>query len=221
MDMIKAIIFDMNGVIINDEWAHAEAWRRLGPKFGKIITDSDLANVIMGRPERGTFEYLLNRSVGEVELTRLSHERVELAKEILDNKFRLPAGLDSWFKEIDDRRLKTALATGSRRPYTKFILEVLGLENRFESILTSEDYTHGKPHPEVYLRTAQQLVVDASACVVIEDTPSGIAAGKAAGMHVIGLASTYPQEILKEADVVIGSFESDPKITIADLESVM
>lgn len=209
--MIEALIFDMNGVIINDEWAQAESWRRLAPKFGKQLTEEDSASFILGRPERGPFEYLLGRPVSEGELTELSAERVVLAKEILGSEFGLPVGLTKWFAEADRRNWKLALATGSRRPYTEFVLEQLKLQDRFAVVLTAEDCTHGKPNPEIYLKTAKALAVTPASCIVIEDTLSGIEAAKAAGMRVIGLASTYPAEKLGAADLVIETFVADPQ----------
>jgi sugar-phosphatase len=75
-----------------------------------------------------------------------------------------------------------------------------------EVLVTSDDVTHGKPHPEPYLKGAEGLGFAAAECVVIEDAPAGIAAARAAGMRVIGLASTYKAEKLSEADVVVKDF---------------
>jgi HAD superfamily hydrolase (TIGR01509 family) len=98
------------------------------------------------------------------------------------------------------------LATSSRRKYLNFILDGLKIREYFTSILSAEDVVQSKPDPEVYLRSAEQLGVEASQCVAFEDSLSGVRSAQGAGMFVVGIATTHQAEELSSADQVITSF---------------
>ena len=215
--MNKAVIFDMNGVIIDDERIHQESWRQLCKKYKVELTEEAFKNRVFGRTEKETLEYLFDYKLTSEEVAKYSNERVEIAIEIFKPQLALTDGLLKFLQELKDKNMLVAIATSSRIPYTNFILDNLDLRKFFHQIVTAENITNGKPDPEIYLLAAKRLGIEPQYCVVFEDTISGIKSGQAAGMKVVAIATTHNKEELAIADKVISSFKY---ITIVDLQNL-
>jgi HAD superfamily hydrolase (TIGR01509 family) len=102
--------------------------------------------------------------------------------------------------------VKVAVATSGQEKNRIFVLEKLNFLDTFDAIVGEEHVTHGKPHPEVFLKAADAVGIDPKHCLVFEDSPSGVKGAKNAGMRVIGLLTSHTAEELKEADGVIKTF---------------
>lgn len=207
----------MNGVIIDDEQIHQETWRQLGKKYNLNLTEEEFQNNISGRTEKDVFVYLLGKELTPRELAERSAERVKIAIDIFKPQLALAKGLLSFLESLRGNNIPIAVATSARRPYTDFILDGLEIRKYFQKIVTAEDVTKGKPDPEMYLLAAKQIDVKPTDCVVFEDSVSGIKAGKAAGMKVIAITTTYTGDELVLADKVIDSFDG---VTISDLNKI-
>ena len=134
-----------------------------------------------------------------------------LLKEELYQKLYAPdieevPGLKELLRQLRARNLKLAIATTAPEMNRSFGLRALGLTDAFDAILGDEHATHGKPHPDIYLKTAKRLNVDPAHCLVFEDTPVGVEAGKKAGMRVVGLLTTHSPQDLNEADLRVKDF---------------
>jgi len=204
--MFKAVIFDMNGVIVNDERIHQESWRQLCNKYGLHLTEDEFKNQIFGRTEKDTLKYIFDRELTEKELADYSDERVKIAISIFQPQMALADGLLALLYELDNSQLPTAIATSSRQQYTDFILDNLKIRHFFQEIVTAEDITHGKPSPEIYFLAAKRLDIDPKFCVVFEDTLSGIKSVQSAGMKVVAITTTHTKSELISADNVVNSF---------------
>jgi len=202
----KAVIFDMNGVIINDERIHQESWRRFCKKYGFKIKEKEFKQKVFGRTEKETLEYLFKSDIDEKNLSKYSNERVDIAIKLISDKLRLIVGLKDFFEYLDNRNVPMALATSSRRKYMNFILDSLKITKYFNVIVTAQDIDKGKPDPEIFLKAAKLLGVNPTDCLVIEDSISGIKAGKAASMKVVAITTTHKSEELILADKVISDF---------------
>ncbi len=205
---MKAVIFDMNGVIINDERHHQNSWRALihrHPTLFKTPTEDEFTHEIFGRSERSTLTYLLGRSVTDGELEQFSAERVDVVKSLFNPPI-LAEGLDNLLGELQAQNIPVGIATGSRPNYTNHILDGTGIHSYIKAVVTADDIVNSKPDPEIYLKTAKALGVSPADCVVFEDTISGIRAARAAGIYVIAIASTHSEDELALADEVIRSF---------------
>lgn len=204
---MEAVIFDMNGVIINDERIHQQSWRVYSQKHGFQITEEEFKHNIFGRTEKDTFEYLYKRPITPEELRTFSDERVDTAIEIFKPQMKMTDGLQKLLDTLAENSIPMAVATSSRNRYVNLILDELNIRKYFKTILTAEDITKGKPDPEIYLKTAEKLGVNPAECVVFEDALSGIRSAKAASMKVIGIATTHAKEELDLADTVVDNFE--------------
>ncbi|MEK7450364.1 MAG: HAD family phosphatase [Patescibacteria group bacterium] len=204
--MFKAVIFDMNGVIVQDELIHQESVRQYCKRHGFNITEEEFKRDIFGRTEKDIFEYLYKRPITPKELKEYSNERVDGAIEIFKPQLKMANGLEALLENLYENNIPMAIATNSRNRYFNFIMDGLGIRKYFKVTVTAEDITKGKPDPEIYLMTAKQLRINPHDCIVFEDTMMGIESAKAAGMKVIAIATINSKEELGIADKVIDSF---------------
>lgn len=204
--MLQAVIFDLNGVIIDDEKIHQKAWCQFCEKNGLNLTKDDYKQKVFGKTAKDTLRHLYNNQLTEMELNQLASERIDIAIELIKNKLKLPDGLRKLLVLLNKNKISLAIATSSRMRYVDFVINKAKIRKYFKFILTAQDVNTGKPHPEIYLKTAEKLKVYPNDCVVFEDSISGIMAAKKAGMKVIAITTTHAKTELREADRVISSF---------------
>lgn len=202
----RAVIFDLDGVIVDSEPLHQEAFRLLLDEQGieasaigdwhRFVGTADrpvLLKLIEGREVTGTADALLERK-GALFLDLL-RAREPIFPEI-------PALVEDLA-----RRYVLAVASGSLRTAIAGVLEMRGLRRHFQHAISVQDVARGKPAPDLFLRAAELLGVGPSDCVVIEDSAPGVAAARAAGMRVIAITNTTEAARLADADAVVGRFE--------------
>ncbi|MEO8581746.1 MAG: HAD family phosphatase [Patescibacteria group bacterium] len=212
--MFKAVVFDMNGVIVDDERIHQESWRQLCQKYGFHLTEDDFKHKVFGRTEADTFTYLFHKQLSRIELQQYSSERVKIAISIFKPKLALTEGLLQFLQELQAKNIPLAIATSARKPYTDFILDGLNVREFFKQIVTAEEISKGKPDPEIYLLAAKRISIDPKDCVAFEDSLSGIKSAQAAGMKVVGITTTHTVKELDIANKIIKSFKN---ITVEEL----
>lgn len=205
--MRKAFIFDMNGVIVNDERIHQASWRKLCDKYGFKLTEEEFKHNVFGRTEKDTLNYLLQKELSDQELEPYLAERVQIAIDLYRPQISLTEGLTDFLEDLFRHSIPTAIATSARWPYTNFVLDTLNIRKYFKAVVTAEDIENGKPDPEIYLKAASKLKREPSLCVAIEDSVSGIQSAKAASMYVVGITTTHNKEELGLADKVVNSFQ--------------
>jgi sugar-phosphatase len=192
----RAILFDLDGVLVDSTGAVDREWRDWGRRKG-VDGDAIMA-IAHGVRTIEVIRRVAPHLDAEIEASAIeSHEAGDQSGVVV-----MPGALEL-VKSIPDGHWGV-VTSGSRLLAANRLL-YCGLPVP-EVLVTSDDVTHGKPHPEPYLKGAEGLGFAAAECVVIEDAPAGIAAARAAGMRVIGLASTYKAEKLSEADVVVKDF---------------
>lgn len=213
--MIRAILFDFNGVIADDETAHVECFCQALQEFGLTLSKDEYYGTYLGMDERTCAALLLTAYDG-----KKSH--AGLVQQIQDRKaelFRLhPAGQRPElfpgvveFVQAARPLCRMAIASGGRREQIDRALDGTEIKQAIELIVSADDCPVGKPDPAVYLLTLERLNDSAEACLkadeclVIEDSKAGIRAARAAGMPVLALATTYPADELQEADRVLPS----------------
>ncbi len=198
--MIKAVIFDLDGVLTDTAVHHYQSWKAIAAKFNYHLTEEDneklkgvsradsLTLILKWATAQEGKNYLLgDSSVSQSDFSNLLIEKnkhyLSLIKE-LGEKDILPGVID--LLELL-RQNNCAIAVGSSSKNARFILEKLGLLDRFAAIIDGNAVKNTKPDPEVFLLAAQELGVNPESCLVIEDAPSGIQAAKEAGMKCIGV----------------------------------
>ncbi len=213
--MKKAFIFDMNGVIVNDERIHQESWRKISQKYGFKLTEDQFKHHVFGHTEKDTFNYLFQRNLTDDELEPYLNERVKIAIDLYKSQIELTDGLLDFLNDLQKHEIPTAIATSARIPYTNFVLDTLNIRPYFKGIVTAEDIEKSKPDPEIYLKAAKKINVLPGDCVAIEDSLSGIKSAKSAGMFIVGITTTHDRNELKLADRVVDSFS---ELSVESLE---
>ncbi len=201
---MDAVIFDMDGVLIDSEPAHQQSELTALAKVGLTVTVDDLK--AYAGTTRATFESGLSERFGaELDWDALFERKDDIFFRLMEQVETFP-GLVSLLQGIKDEGMKLAVATSSQARLLTFILQKFDWHSLFDVTVCSQDVIHGKPDPEVFLTTAKRLGVEPRACVVVEDSFHGLRAAKAAGMYAIGITTTFPSERLHDADRVIDAY---------------
>jgi len=201
-----AAIFDMDGTMINNMAYHKKAWREFAKRHGFDVSDEEFREKISGKKNDQIYANILGNTITPDEIKKYTEEKEAIYRELYAADIEPIAGLHHVITALQKAGKKIAVATTAPKDNRDFGFKALGLENTFDAILGDEHVTNGKPHPEIYLKTAEQLGIDPARCLVFEDTPSGVASGKAAGMKVVGILTGYSEEDLREADFRVKDF---------------
>lgn len=209
-----AAIFDWDGVIVNSAPQHEESWRRLAHEEGRGLPPDHFTRGF-GMKNEVIIPELLGWTSDPGEVRRLSDRKEALYREIVDERGLEPLpGVRPWLEALREAGIPSIIASSTPRANIVHVLDRIGLAEFFRGMIASEDVTRGKPDPQVFLLAAERLGESPGRCVVFEDTPVGIRAGKAAGMKVVGVAASHPAERLREADRIVERLD---ELSIAQL----
>ncbi len=203
----KAVIFDMDGTLIESTNADFLAWQKVFSEYNKVLTFQDYTP-LLGKRSFSVVKDLL-RIQDEKEQAKALANKSLYFREVIDEQGleTVPYAID-FLKQIANIGIPMALATSSRREKTKMVLEKVGLLSYFKIILTGEDVVNGKPFPDVFLKASSMLKIPSENCIVFEDAVSGIKAAKSAFMKCVAISSNHNSNLLDEADVVIETFKN-------------
>lgn len=203
---VQAAIFDMDGTMINNMRYHKKAWLEFCKRHGLSLTEEEFKERFSGKKNDQILSAVFARELTAEEIKQCTAEKEGVYQELYKNDIREVPGLARILEQLKKRSIRLAIATTAPERNRAFGLKGLGMEDTFEVILGDEHVSRGKPDPEIYTKTAKALGVDPSACIVFEDTPVGIQAGKGAGMRVIGIMTSHSLEELQAADVKVKDF---------------
>jgi len=202
---MKAVIFDMDGVIVDSEPRHERAFFQVLEEIGYGNSHDIRFADYIGRSDRDMWVDFLKSHKPEQSLEQLlamKRQRViniiKREQPIFDGLRELVQGLSTIYK--------LAVASGSEREVVQTVLALPDLQRYFSVVVSCADVSQGKPAPDIFLTAAQRLGVPANECWVIEDSKPGVAAGRAAGMSVIAITNTYPAEELQGANHVVQTY---------------
>ncbi|HKY72117.1 MAG TPA: HAD family phosphatase [Nitrospira sp.] len=215
--MIRAIVFDFNGVIVDDETPHLVCFQQALIEARLALTKEEYYGAYLGMDERTCAALLLERRDGtcdEKEVVRIAERKAELFRvHTARHKPLLFRGVVEFVKAATGH-YSLAIASGGRKEQIQEALAGSAIECDFEVIVAAEDCPIGKPDPAIYLMTLERLngrrpasPMRPEECLVLEDSLAGIRSAKAADMRVVALATTYPVEKLYEADGVVRTLE--------------
>jgi HAD superfamily hydrolase (TIGR01509 family) len=218
MARIRAIIFDFNGVIADDETPHLLTFQQALSEHGLSLTKNDYYGSYLGMDERNCATALLTAVTGSCDAAKLrsimERKAVLFRDYTATHKPELFPGVVEFVKSAA-KTCRLAIASGGRREQILYALRDTPIERDFPVIVSAEDTTTGKPDPEIYKLTLKRInglapqppLIRADQCLVIEDSRAGIRAALTAGMKVVALATTYPADQLTEAHLVLRSLE--------------
>lgn len=211
LSLPAAIIFDMDGVLVDSNPFHLRKWIDLFRAHGVPFDEQELPKMILGPSNDAIFRRFLGEDLTPEQLADLGEElEADFRREIGPHASAFP-GVQRFVEECHAQGIAMAVASAGIAKNVNFLIAALGLGDYFHAVMTADEITHPKPHPEIYLKAADKLGVSPAACAVFEDSFVGIEAAKHAGMKCIAIASTFSAGDLRRetnADLIVPSFET-------------
>ncbi len=202
---IRAVLFDMDGVIVDSEPHHERAFLQVFDELGYGQSHGIRFADFIGRSDLAVWLDFVNRHKPPYDLEHLVALKQNRVLDFMRATEPIFEGLPDLVRFLGGR-FPLAVASGSVHPVIEAVLAMKGLRPFFSAVVSSTDVPHGKPAPDIFLRAAELLEVPPAHCCVIEDSKPGVAAGLAAGMTVIAITNTHPAEELRPAHHVVRTY---------------
>jgi HAD superfamily hydrolase (TIGR01549 family) len=214
MKEYQAIIFDMDGVIIDSEPLHERAYLEVFAEMGYAENHGiDFDNYI-GRTDRALIEDFIAKHQPACTIEALSDRKKDRFLQIMRSEEPIFEDLPELVERLA-KKYPLAVASGSLHPVIDAVLALKNLRQHFRLCVSSSDVKHGKPAPDIFLHTAKLLGIEPRACCVIEDSTAGVAAARAANMDVIAITNSLPAEKLRGATWIVDSYAKIDRLLLA------
>jgi HAD superfamily hydrolase (TIGR01509 family) len=188
----RAVVFDLDGTLADNMHWHAGAFRAFVARHHLPPITEDVRRRIDGKRNAEIMPILFDRPLTTEEIVALAWEKEDLYRSLSRGALQPITGLPALLDALALHGIPAGVATSAPRENVVHTLGELGLTGRFQAVALSDEVPRGKPFPDVYLRAAEALGVEPSACLAFEDAPVGVAAARAAGMRCFALTSTFP-----------------------------
>lgn len=203
---IKAVIFDLDGVIAETEHAHIQAEKETMLKYGIKITEDEL-HQYTGTTAKQMFTALIRKYHLQTTFDEIFNQKEEIMFKLLEREVEPTKGVIELLYKLKKKRIKLGIASSSHKRLIDYVLNKLRITSMFDSVVGAEDIENSKPDPEIFLTCARRLNVGASKCLVVEDSMLGVEAAKKAGMKCLGYKNPNSgNQDLSRADVVTDDF---------------
>ncbi|MHC4171911.1 MAG: HAD family hydrolase [Planctomycetota bacterium] len=231
--MLKAVIFDFDGVITDSEILHLRSFNRVLAQYGIEITTKAYYKDYLGLTDFECFKLVADeRQLGldDQQIANLMKQKTKIFEQLAETEGRIIEGVHDFLKMLEQNNIPMAICSGAVQAEIELILEQARLRHFFAAIVSADQIKKGKPHPEGFLLTLQRLnriVSPAQAgiqnpilreqCIVIEDSRWGLEAAKAAGMHTIAVTNSYDADQLTLAEKIVTQLT---ELSIRDLQQL-
>lgn len=207
---MKALLFDLDGTLLNSDAIHEEVFRELWTARGLTMDDGFYFEHVHGRLNVDIFREFLPE---EPDPQALSDMKEAEFRRRLPRPYPAMAGVSDVLQRAVDRQVPCAVVTNAMRLNAEAMLDATGLAEYFDTIIIGEECARGKPDPEPYLSAMRAVAAKPEECVAFEDSPSGMASAKAAGAYCVGVRSSLDDKTLRQAgaDMTISDF-TDPAL---------
>jgi beta-phosphoglucomutase len=208
--MLKGILFDMDGVLLESEQLTSQAAVEYFRKKGADVKPEDFIP-FYGMGEKKYFGGVAEKYDIPFDVEKEKDKVYDLFAEMAKKKMEPMPGVREFLAKVKGMNLKTAVATSASRYKVDINLELIGIsKSEFDAIVSAEDITHNKPDPEIFLQAASKLDLKPIECLVVEDAPGGVEAAKSAGCKCLAVMSSFTEEELSKADWIIKDLTSYP-----------
>jgi beta-phosphoglucomutase len=195
--MLRGVIFDFDGVIVDSHPVHKRAWKKLLESVGISASEEELQFVLDGRKREDIVRHFLGNVEPEL-MIEYGHRKEQFfrneaaAVQVID-------GLVGFLEDLADSHVASAIASSGTGGRVNFLLDRLKLKKHFRVVVTGDDVERGKPDPAIFLRAAQDLQLDPLELIAFEDAQSGVKAARSAGMVCVGIARPEGASALLDA----------------------
>ncbi|GAB3964815.1 beta-phosphoglucomutase family hydrolase [Spirosoma terrae] len=198
-----AVLFDMDGVLVDNTAFHINAWLHFAQEKGFPLTRDQYIEHINGRVSADAMAYVLQRTIDPGELIVLTEEKEAMYRELYRPHLQPAPGLITLLEALKSQHIRLAVGTSAPMSNVHFTIDGLNLRAYFDTIVDASMVKHGKPDPEIYLKAAERVGVSPDHCIVFEDAMAGIQAGLRAGMTVVAVATTLTHEELADSGAAL------------------
>jgi beta-phosphoglucomutase len=213
----RAVIFDMDGVLVDSYRAHYESWKKLGEQHCLEMTEQQFA-ATFGRTSRDIIHNLWGDAVAEEDIPAWDEQKEAFYRDILRQDFPAMDGATELLRALHESGFAIAIGSSGPPENIAVVCEMLDGAELIEAQVTGQDVTRGKPDPQVFLIAAERLGVEPVRCAVVEDAPAGVEAARRAKMASIALTGTAEaDELAKNAHLVVDSLTELSPDTIGRL----
>jgi beta-phosphoglucomutase len=213
----SAFIFDMDGTIVDNMAFHTKSWLEFFARRGKEYDAEAFFRETAGAQGREILRDRLGADVSDEEIAVLAQEKDALYREMYGPHRAAIQGFEDFVTAADERGVALAVATSAPPKNIVFTLDELDLRRHFATVVGAADVKQGKPHPDVFLKAAEQLGLEPANCIVFEDAPMGVEAARRAGMRAVVITTTLPASSFAEFDNVIKIVNDYDELAVEDL----
>lgn len=200
------VIFDMDGVIMDNNKYHEKAWKLFCEHHRIELSDEELHSYVFGRIAKDTLDFIFKKNHSKEEIDTYVEEKEQTYRKDYVTNIKMLNGLDHFLEELKRFNVPMAVATSAPPENIEFVFKYLKIRDYFKFILCASDITKGKPDPEIYIKAIKELNLYPGDCVVFEDSLSGIKAALDAETQVIGVTTTHEAKEMKDVRLVIDDF---------------
>ncbi len=224
--MLRAVIFDFDGVITDSEILHLRAFNQSLAQYGIEITKNDYYTMYLGFNDTDCYKLLIEKGLlkmDEQQINTLMIQKKKIFEQLAKAEGKMIEGVRDFLNMLEQNNIPMAICSGSLLTEVEMVLDEARLRHLFEVVVSGEQVRKGKPDPEGFLLSLQRLnenrenPITANQCVVIEDSHWGLEAAKAAGMHTIAVTNSYDAEQLGMAEKIVDRLS---ELTIDDLQQL-
>jgi beta-phosphoglucomutase len=211
-----AVIFDMDGVLVDNASYHVQAWQQFF-QFHGIHFQDNMKTKIFGATNREHLELFFDRILSESEVHEFELQKEQIYRNLYSSEIKPVKGLVSFLELLKKNSIPIAMATLAPRVNVDFVLNRTSTTRFFSKIFDASSVSKGKPDPEIYLKTIDSLGMSPQHCIIIEDSFNGILAAKSAGAKVIGITTTHKADELPPVNLIIDDYD---QLSLLSLENL-
>jgi beta-phosphoglucomutase family hydrolase len=199
----RALIFDMDGTIVDNMAFHTRSWVTFFQRRGQDIDTDEFFRTTAGRQGKEIIRSHLGEDLADDEVATLNHEKESVYRELYAPHLKAVAGFGELIAGARARGMALAVGTAAPPANVAFTLDGLDLRRHFDTVVGAVDVARGKPHPDVFLEAARRCGALPEHCIVFEDAPLGVEAARRAGMRTVVITTTLPAASFAEFDNVV------------------
>lgn len=204
----QAVLFDMDGVIVDSEPLHVAAFQAILKGYGHDLSNDQYKEHFAGRTDEAGLKQYFDFIGETVELPVIMDKKAKAYLELAADELKPYPGVIEFIQDLAKRDMRLALVTGSLKSEAEITLKAFNLTDYFSAVIAAEDIEHSKPNPEGYLKGAKALGISPADCIVIEDAPKGVQAAKAAGIYCVAVTNTHTAEESAGATRIVDQLKS-------------
>ncbi|MBA2250418.1 MAG: HAD family phosphatase [Chitinophagaceae bacterium] len=203
-----AVIFDLDGTLIDNNAYHIEAWKVFHDKINRPFSAEEYKTVFNGKINRDIFNYIFQKELPDADIDRYTEEKESLYRQLYAPHIQMIPGLTQLLDALMQAAIPMAIATSGLPANIEFMFDHLPIRKYFEVIVDATQIKKGKPDPEIFLTAAALMHANPAFCIAFEDSVAGVMSAKNAGMKVVALTTTHAQDDFNDPDLVIKDYSN-------------